>query len=112
MWKIFTGDEKWIYDVNKKQWLSPGQKPLYTPKLEIHRKKTMLCVWWDQKGVIYYELLEPKQTVNANIYSNKLTRLSEALDVKRPHKYKGSRKVILFTRCHILQKRLSKQYRA
>ncbi|MGR0227399.1 hypothetical protein, partial [Klebsiella pneumoniae] len=22
-------------------------------------KKTMLCVWWDQKGVVYYELLKP-----------------------------------------------------
>ena len=79
MWKIVTGDENWIYydnNVNKKQWLSPGQKPLYTPKPEIHRKKTMFCVWWDQKGVIYYELLEPKQTVNANLYSNQLTRLS------------------------------------
>ena len=55
----------------------------------------MLCVWWDQKGVIYSELLEPRQMVNTNLYSNQLTRLSEALDAKRPHKYKGSRKVIL-----------------
>ena len=83
LWKIVTGDEKWIYYdnyVNKKQWLSPGQKPLHTLKLEIHRKKLMLCVWWDQKGVIYYELLEPKQMVHTNLYSNQFTRLSEALD--------------------------------
>ena len=42
LWKIVTGDEKWIYydnSVNKKQWLSPGQTPLHTPKPEIHRKK-------------------------------------------------------------------------
>ena len=33
----------------------------------------MLCVWWDQKAIIYYELLKPKQTVNANLYSQQLT---------------------------------------
>jgi len=28
----------------------------------------MLCVWWDQEGVIYYELLKPGETVNAHRY--------------------------------------------
>ncbi|MCB1864317.1 MAG: hypothetical protein KDG50_02730 [Chromatiales bacterium] len=42
----------------------------------------MLCVWWDMKGIIYYELLEPKQTVTANLYSQQLIRLSEALEKK------------------------------
>ena len=57
--KVF---EKWIYydnPVNKKQCLSPYQDPLPTPRPDIHRKKIMICVWWDQKSVIYYELLEP-----------------------------------------------------
>ena len=83
LWKIVTGDEKWLYydnTVNKKQWLSPGQTPILTSKPEIHRKKVMLCVWWDMKGIIYYELLEPKQTVTANLYSQQLIRLSEALE--------------------------------
>ena len=26
----------------------------------------MLCVWWDQKGVIYYELLKPGETANTD----------------------------------------------
>ena len=64
-------------------------------KPEIHRKKVMLCVWWDMKGIIYYELLEPKQTVTANLYSQQLIRLSEALEKKRPFGGKGKRKVIL-----------------
>ena len=96
--KIVTGDEKWIYydnSVNLKQWLDPDQPPLFTPKREIHVKKVMLCVWWDQKGIIYYELLEPKQTVNANLYSQQLTRLSEALRKKRPFSCDGRQKVIL-----------------
>ena len=55
----------------------------------------MLCVWWDQKGIIYYELLKSKQKVNSNLYSQQLTRLSEALQLKRPFSGKGKRKVIL-----------------
>ena len=47
------------------------------------RQKGILCVWWDQKGIIYYELLKPKQ------------RLSEALQKKRPFSGKGKRKIIL-----------------
>jgi [histone H3]-lysine36 N-dimethyltransferase SETMAR len=59
--KIVTRVEKWIYydnPVNHKQWLDPDQPTLFTPKREIHVKKVMLCVWWDQKGIIYYELLK------------------------------------------------------
>lgn len=98
LWKIVTGDEKWIYydnSVNKKQWLSLDQAPLHVPKPEIHRKKVMLCVWWDQKGIIYWELLEPKLTVTANIYSQQLMSLSLALEKTRPFNGKGKRKVIL-----------------
>ena len=28
----------------------------------------MLCIWWDQKGVIYYELLKPGETITAERY--------------------------------------------
>ena len=59
LWKIVM---RILYDneVNKKkQWLSSGQTPLDTPKPEIQHKKSMICVYWDQKGVIYYDLLEP-----------------------------------------------------
>ena len=55
----------------------------------------MLCVWWGQKGIIYYELLKPKQIVIANLYSQQLNRLSEALQQKRSFSGKGKRKVIL-----------------
>jgi len=43
---IITGDEKWIlYDTSKrrKSWVDPGQ--LSTPKLNIHVKKVLLCIW-------------------------------------------------------------------
>ena len=96
--KIVTGDEKWIYydnQLNDKQWLDPEQPPLSRQNEKFHVKKVIICVWWDQKGFIYYELLKPKQTVNANLYSQKLTRLSEALQKKRPFSCNCKQKVIL-----------------
>ena len=48
MWKIITGDEKWIYYEN------PSNKkkfPVTTPKPSIHRQKFVLCVWWNMKGL-------------------------------------------------------------
>ena len=47
-----------------KSWFSPGQPLTSTARLNRFGKKTMLCVWWDQKGVVYHELLKPGETVN------------------------------------------------
>ena len=43
----------------------------------------MLCVWWDQKGVIYYELLKPGETVNTKRYQQQLIDLNRSLLKKR-----------------------------
>ena len=72
LWKIVTADKKWIYfenQTNKKKWLSPGQLSNPTAKPNIHRTKVMLCVLWDIKGILHYELLNPKQTVDSPLYS-------------------------------------------
>lgn len=66
LWQIITGDEKWIYFDNpkrKKSWVNPGQAATSIPKRNIHGKKAMLCIWWDEEGVIYYELLSPNETI-------------------------------------------------
>ena len=79
---IVTGDEKWIFFDNstrKRQWLSPGEAPKPTPKPEIHCKKAMLCVWWNSKGVVHYEVLNTGQTVNADLYPQQLTRVDHSL---------------------------------
>ena len=55
----------------------------------------MLCVWWDMKGIIYYEFLKANETVNASLYSQQLMRMNQALLRKRPNNGKGNRKVIL-----------------
>ena len=39
---------------------------------------------WDQKGVIYYELLKPSETVNTNRYQQQMIDLHRALQEKRP----------------------------
>lgn len=44
----------------------------------------MLCIWWDQKGVIHYELLKPGQTITGEFYRQQLMRLKQALAEKRP----------------------------
>lgn len=96
--KIVTGDEKWIYlenPKNKKQWLDPDQAAQQTPKLDYYGKKVLLCIWWDFKGIVYYELLNQGQTINATRYSQQLRRLNQELDLKRPFSGHGTRPLIL-----------------
>ena len=59
----------------------PG--PESTPKGNIHGNKIMLCIWWNQKDVVCYELLQPSQTINAERYQQQLINLSRALKEKR-----------------------------
>ena len=53
-------------------------------------------VWWDQKGVVYYELLKPGETVNTERYRQQMIDLNQALREKRPEYQKRQHKVILF----------------
>ena len=95
---IVTGDEIWVYYDNpfvKKQWLSPGQTPVPTPKPGLHPKKVLLCIWWDIHGIIHYELLGEGEMVNSERYSSQLMRLKDKIDLKRPFRGKGKKKVIL-----------------
>ncbi|UYV75796.1 hypothetical protein LAZ67_13001380 [Cordylochernes scorpioides] len=85
--RIVTGDEKWIHYDNpkrKKSWVKPGHASTSTAKPNIHGKKLMLCIWWDQLGVIYYELLQPNETTTGELYQQQLMRLSRTLKIKRP----------------------------
>ena len=55
----------------------------------------MLCIWWDQNGIVYYELLQPGTTINDQLYKEQLTQLSLELQHKRPEYAKRNEKVIL-----------------
>jgi histone-lysine N-methyltransferase SETMAR len=85
--RIVTGDEKWIYYENpkrKKAYVHLGEPGPSQPKRDIHCEKVMLCIWWDMKGVIYYELLETGETITGNVYRLQLIRLKRAIEEKRP----------------------------
>ena len=56
----------------------------------------MLCIWWDQKSVVYHELLKSGQTLTGNLYWEQIIRLSRALHGKRPEYETRQHKVILF----------------
>lgn len=57
----------------------------------------MLCIGWDMKVLLYYELLAPGQTVNSARYAQQLNRLRDELDllVKIPFIGHGIRTVLL-----------------
>lgn len=83
---IVTGDEKWIHYDNpkkRKSWRPPGHASTSTAKPNSHGKKLMLCIWWDQLGVVYYELLKPSETITGALYRTRLMRLSRTLKENR-----------------------------
>nr|KAF6378768.1 hypothetical protein mMyoMyo1_009678 [Myotis myotis] len=96
--QIVTGNEKLIYFENPKctkSWVDSGQPSTLTARPNRFGKKTMLCVWWDQEGVVYYELLKPGETINTDHYRQQISNLNYALIVERPEWVKRHGKVIL-----------------
>jgi len=73
-----------------KIWYEP---PLIAPKTGLH-PKVLLCIWWDWKGIVYYELLPHNQTINSDKYCSQLDRLKAAIDEKRPEL--ANRKGVVF----------------
>ena len=97
--RIVTGDEKWIYFDNpkrKRSWVGPGEPATLTPKRNLHVKKVLLCIciWWDQHGVLFYELLQPDETVTGERYEQQLNKLNNAIQQKRPEWSKRKSKVV------------------
>ena len=60
--RIVTGNEKCIHYDNPKRRKSWGNELTSSAKPNNHGSKLLLCIWWDQKGVIYYELLKTNET--------------------------------------------------
>ena len=56
----------------------------------------MLCIWWDWKGILYYDLLPENQTINFNKQCSQLDQLKAAFY----EKYLGlvNSKLIIFHR--------------
>ena len=104
--QIVVGDEKWTLYSNvewKRSWGKLNEPPPTTSNATLYPKKMMLCIWWDWKGVLYYELLLENQTINSNKYCSQLDQLKAALDEKHPELV--NRKCVIFhqdnTRLHV-----------
>ena len=77
------GNERWILysNVGQKRLWDKWNEPLpTTPKTWLYPKKVMLCQWWDEKGVLYYELLLENQMNNSNKSCFQLDQLKAALN--------------------------------
>ena len=48
------------------------------------QKKIVLSVWWDWKGMVFFELLPRNQTINSDVYCRQLNKLIAAVKEKRP----------------------------
>ncbi|UYV66927.1 SETMAR [Cordylochernes scorpioides] len=71
--RIVTGDEKWVHYNNPKCRATYGYlgcASSSTTKPNIHGGKIMLCIWWDQLGVVYYKLLQPNKSITGEKCSN------------------------------------------
>lgn len=85
--RIVTGDEKWIYYENPKRkaaYVKPGEPGPSQPKKNTHCSKVMLCIWWDMKGIVYYELLKPSEKITGEVYRRQLMRLKRMVEQNRP----------------------------
>ncbi|GFX17396.1 histone-lysine N-methyltransferase SETMAR [Trichonephila clavipes] len=84
--RMVTGDEKWVtYDniVRKRSWSKRCEAAQTVPKPGLTARKVLLCIWWDWKGIIYYDLLPYSQTLNSDLYCQQLDRLKLVTDKKR-----------------------------
>lgn len=95
--RMITGDEKWVtYDnnVRKRSWSKAGERPQTHPKRGLTKRKVMLSVWWDWKGIVHFELLPRGQTIDSEYYCQQLMRLQQAIEEKRPEL--ANRKGVVF----------------
>ena len=53
----------------------------------------MLCIWWDQLGVVYYELLKLNETITEALYRIQL--MNRALKEKRAHYFRHDKIILL-----------------
>jgi histone-lysine N-methyltransferase SETMAR len=85
--RLVTEDEKWILYNNvqrKCSWAECGQPSLPMAKVGLHLEKVMLCVRWDLKGILHYQLLNTNETIIADRYHAQLENMKLATAEKCP----------------------------
>ncbi len=79
---LITGDEKWVLYTNinnRKEWVSSTKQASPRINSGLHPKKILLFVWWDVRGVIYFELLKQNETMNSEKYVPQLQVLNQKI---------------------------------
>ena len=85
--RMITGDEKWItYEniVRKRAYCESGKPAPSTSKPKLSLNTRMLCIWWDIRGPIHFELLKPNEKLNSERCCQQLDNLKTVLQEKRP----------------------------
>ena len=80
--QIVMGNKNWIPYSNvewKRSWGKWNGLPPTTPKFDFHSENMMLCIWWNWKGGLYYELLLENRTINSNKCCSPFDQLKAAL---------------------------------
>ncbi|GJQ73881.1 hypothetical protein Trydic_g18816 [Trypoxylus dichotomus] len=96
--RIVAVGEKGIHYSNPKKgksWGLPGHASTSSARRNIRAAKIMLCICWDQVGVIYYELLKPNEAITEELHLLQLMQLNRTLREKRPQYEQKYEKVIL-----------------
>ena len=94
---IVTGNKRGTHNHNPKRrklWEIPVHASTLTARPNIHGAKVMLCIWWEQRVLVYYELFKPSETITRDRYQTQLMRLSRELKEKRPQYQE--RRIIVF----------------
>ena len=81
--QIVMGSEKWLLCINveqKRLWGKRNEPSPTTPKAGLHPEKAMVYLWWDWKGILYYELPLENQTINSSKYWFQLDQGKATLD--------------------------------
>ncbi|GFW81529.1 mariner Mos1 transposase [Trichonephila clavipes] len=73
-----------IINVDRHMLVVRGEVAQTVAKPGLTARKVLLCIWWDWKGIIYYELLSYGRTLNLDLHCQQLERLKLAIDQKRP----------------------------
>lgn len=95
--RVVTCDEKWIYYNNNSRgrtWCGKGQAPQTVAKRTLTNDKVLLSVWWDCRGIIFYDFLPSGQTIDSDQYCVYLDQVQENL--KRKRGYLLNRKGVIF----------------
>ena len=80
--------------MRKRSWSKRDEPAQSTSEADIRQKKVILSVWWDFKGIVYFELLLRNQTINSNVDCRQLMKLDKEIKKMRPEL--ATRKGVIF----------------